>query len=59
MVDLRARRQCGLDPVLVDINRQKVLDAGLMSAEQFDTTPVERRRILSVWLDELLAVLDW
>ena len=38
----RSRRQCGLDAVLLDIDRELVLASGLMSASDCDN-PVERR----------------
>jgi hypothetical protein len=54
MADLRWRRQCGLDVCVIEIDRQAVLDSGLMTPTQYNN-PAERRRILSEWVDELLA----
>jgi hypothetical protein len=42
--EYRIRRACGLDAVLVDIDRDGVLAAGLMSASDYANS-VERRRI--------------
>jgi hypothetical protein len=54
MADLRWRRRAGVDVVVIEVDRQAVLDANLMTPSQY-ADPRERARVIGEWIDELLA----
>ena len=56
--DYRWRRRARLDVCLIDVDRQTVLDSGIMSEADWNDA-AERRRILSEWLDGELQTLSF
>jgi hypothetical protein len=49
----RARLRCGLDLCSVEIDRQAVLAANVMTPDEY-SDPQERQRLLSELIDEIL-----